>query len=461
MKIVLWVLSVLLCVSSHAWADETVFIEENGFLTFEAESIPALGEWRSLKQLGGFTGSGYYQWGGPTLLSVSRAGQDTLKYHFRINNPGNYELRWRNRIAIGTSNTEHNDSWVRFATGANIAGEHPLNGWTKVFMNQRNVWSWGSRTVDGVGRSLRQFFSAGDHTIEISGRSTGHAIDRVVLYQYDEHNFSEEAFNTAAASRIIQGSVEIAAPEADVTSQNEQTSVPSQEPPQQSAPTNTNESATLAGSPGSCSSGRAVIAPVADLYVQSGNIIEQGQLRVEHANRTAYLQFDTTGITDGIQTASLQFMVGSDGGSGVLDVYTAGHSEWSEQTTELDSLPSATAIVGSESAQWGSGTVHEITLDTSLLVEESVSLILELQNNSSDFSIQSSDAGENSPRLILTGESADFCLQLTAGVDLEKIAAPDAQAIRTAATGGGSISLWFTGFLLLFRRKRKAGVDCV
>ena len=138
--------------------------------------------------------------------SVSTAGRGTLTYRFRIEEAGNYELIWRSRIGIGTNPTEHNDSWVRFPTGQNVAGEQAINGWVKVFMNRINSWYWRAVTVDFVGRPIRQFFPAGEHTIQISGRSRGHAIDRIALFAYEDVRFSESLFDSLPQSPMSGGS---------------------------------------------------------------------------------------------------------------------------------------------------------------------------------------------------------------------------------------------------------------
>ncbi len=176
------------------------FVESDGFVVMDVESTPATGGWRRERSIGGFKGSAYYVWRGENRFGVSGAGQGTLRYRFRIARSGNYELSWRSRIAEGNSRTEANDSWVRFPTGRNVAGEQPLNGWTKVYMNVINDWSWNARTVDNAGRRVRQFFTAGEHVMEISGRSRGHAIDRIALYHYASNSFSADRFERLAQS---------------------------------------------------------------------------------------------------------------------------------------------------------------------------------------------------------------------------------------------------------------------
>ncbi len=187
-------------------ASAATFLEENGVVVMEAESSAANGSWKLQRSLSGYSGSGYLFWSGSDSFAVSSAGRGTITYRFKIQKAGNYQFRWRSRIGHGRSRTEHNDSWVRFPTGKNIAGEQALNGWTKVYMNTLDKWVWQSATVDHVGRTLRQYFSAGEHTVQISGRSHGHAIDRLSLYRYSDVSFSEAKFNGFSQSRTVGSS---------------------------------------------------------------------------------------------------------------------------------------------------------------------------------------------------------------------------------------------------------------
>ena len=188
------------------------FVIQNGVVMMEAESTAATGDWGTETALAGFSGSGYHIWNGTDSFDVSTAGRGTLTYRFRIEEAGNYQMIWRSRIGIGDNASEHNDSWVRFPTGQNVAGEQALNGWTKVFMNQTNVWFWRSSTVDFVGRPIRQFFTAGEHTLQISGRSSGHAIDRIAMYAYQDLEFSASLFDSLPQSPMSGGSAPAPAP---------------------------------------------------------------------------------------------------------------------------------------------------------------------------------------------------------------------------------------------------------
>jgi len=190
---------------SAAIADiNQIYLEQGGYVHFEAEDAATTGSWAVNTSLSNYTGEGYLEWAGPNHFFEANAGNGTITYHFRIETPGNYELRWRNRIAHGESQTESNDTWARFSTGRNIEGEEPLSGWSKVFMGEFGVWSWSARTVDHVANPVRQFFSQGEHTIEISGRSFGHAIDRIALYRYEDVNFDPGLNGTLALSQFAR-----------------------------------------------------------------------------------------------------------------------------------------------------------------------------------------------------------------------------------------------------------------
>jgi len=65
-------------------------------------------------------------------------------------------------------------------------------------MNVIGEWSWNARTVDNAGRKIRQFFNAGEHVLEVSGRSRGHAIDRIALFHYNTNSFSRDRFERLA-----------------------------------------------------------------------------------------------------------------------------------------------------------------------------------------------------------------------------------------------------------------------
>jgi len=141
----------------------------------------------------------------------------TITYSVRINTPGTYRFIWRNRIGVvaaTNANTEHNDSWLRI-TGGNVlffgarnnqngsrifpggSGRTPTpngassGGWFKVYTNIIN-WNWDTFTSDFDGHFIyANFPSAGTYNVQISGRSNGHFVDRMVLYNESQYSNSQ------------------------------------------------------------------------------------------------------------------------------------------------------------------------------------------------------------------------------------------------------------------------------
>jgi hypothetical protein len=183
----------------------------------EIESATAVGDWASETALPDFTGSGYYRWDGGDNFGTPNI--DTLEYQVRINTPGKYRFVWRNRIAEGDNSTESNDAWLKFPDASGFYGEQDggsvvyprgngqgpggedltpypegasSDGWLKVYSSGdvalRN-WVWQARTSDNDAHDIMvEFDNPGTYTIQVSGRSQGFAIDRMVLYKLDTYS---------------------------------------------------------------------------------------------------------------------------------------------------------------------------------------------------------------------------------------------------------------------------------
>ena len=193
--------SCLAGLQTQAIAATDPFVEQTGRLIIETESVSSQGDWSVQSEITGYTGTAYLVWQGSNNYAESQAERgDPIRYPFRITTPGNYQLNWRSRNTVGLDATEHNDSWVRFPTGTNIDGEHFLGDWTKAYMGQVAQWTWDTYTVDGNNQPIRQYFEAGEHYLEIAGRSNGHSVDRLALFQYENEAFSANAFDVSPAS---------------------------------------------------------------------------------------------------------------------------------------------------------------------------------------------------------------------------------------------------------------------
>ena len=201
--------------------ENVVFKEENGLLVIQAEDTSIEGtDWELDTIKTGFTGDGYLVWNGAN--SFGQPGKGILTYKVRITNVGTYRFEWVSRITIGSNGTEHNDSWLKIADAKHFYGKRNQNGhivypvgtqqavipesagqnnttprgsskegWFKVYMNNATKWHWQSSTSDNDAHDIFVVFDTpGDYTIEISGRSNGHGIDKFVLFNIDNVNRS-------------------------------------------------------------------------------------------------------------------------------------------------------------------------------------------------------------------------------------------------------------------------------
>jgi hypothetical protein len=200
--------------------DTGTFVESGGLVIVEAESVPTAGDWDQGTATDGYTGSSYLEWTGPDLFS--KPGEGLLSYQLEISTPGTYRFRWRSRINVGTNNTEHNDAWLRFPDADDFYGQknssivYPKgsgkspnpngagkDGWFKVYQNTRDKWSWDARTSDHDAHNIYvRFDNPGTYTMEISGRSFGFALDRIVLFT-DSVSNNDATDEDAGQSQLI------------------------------------------------------------------------------------------------------------------------------------------------------------------------------------------------------------------------------------------------------------------
>lgn len=192
-------LTVIDGISSPCTSD---YVEENGYVVIYAEDLDITGtDWEVATSVAGYTNSGYLRWAGANFFNTP--GNGTISATIRITNPGTYRFQWRSKVGQGIDSTEHNDSWLRFPdasdfygqkTGSTVypigSGKTPIpngagaDGWFKVFLSGTTNWTWATATSDNDGHPIYvDFDTPGVYTMEISGRSFDHLIDRIVLYQ--------------------------------------------------------------------------------------------------------------------------------------------------------------------------------------------------------------------------------------------------------------------------------------
>ena len=189
--------TVLKCTNGQA----PLVVEQDGLIIVEAESanIDNTG-WALRNSISDFTGDGYLVWEGAN--SFGTPGLGLLTFKIKINTPGTYRFVWKSRITIGTNATEHNDSWLRFPDADDFFGRKGMStvfprgsgktptpvgagsdNWFKIYMNTAEAWDWASNTSDFDAHPIFvRFDTAKTYTMEISGRSNGHGIDKFTLF---------------------------------------------------------------------------------------------------------------------------------------------------------------------------------------------------------------------------------------------------------------------------------------
>lgn len=204
---------------SGSQTDAITYMETNGIVSVEFETVEGQIEWDRDDELIGFDGTGYLRWN--QADSFNTPGNGTLTYKLNIAMPGTYQFVWRSRITEGEVLSEANDSWLRFNDASDFFGQREgsivypkgsgktpnpegssSDGWFKVYMNRVGEWFWRSNTSDNDPHDIFVTFETpGLYTMEVSGRSQYHGLDRFVLFIEDKT--LEEAQN-AERSEIIR-----------------------------------------------------------------------------------------------------------------------------------------------------------------------------------------------------------------------------------------------------------------
>ncbi|MEM9612961.1 MAG: hypothetical protein AAF962_01290 [Actinomycetota bacterium] len=154
-------------------------------ITIEAETIGTTGAWKVVKDAKASGGS-YLTWEGLSFERNNQSPADTMRVAFDVTVPGTYEFVWAMRQPGDVESDKANDSWVNFPDAARFGPTTggSYGGPVKVFGNGKNNFAWKARAdVKHKKSSLSMDFnSVGTYTMELSGRSHGHQIDKIVIY---------------------------------------------------------------------------------------------------------------------------------------------------------------------------------------------------------------------------------------------------------------------------------------
>ena len=147
-----------------------VYVETDDAVVIEIESVPTVEAWQLETTFLGYTGKGYYVWRGPEQYGTP--GNGILTYPISVTKSSDYQLNIRN--SHPTNPSLFNDVWVRLDNGP----------WIKSFSNVINAWTYDfnfDRGGGNLGAAIFEDVTAGIHTLELSGRSAGFRLDRLVF----------------------------------------------------------------------------------------------------------------------------------------------------------------------------------------------------------------------------------------------------------------------------------------
>lgn len=183
-------------------------------MVIETTSLDVPSDWEQFpadadltdKIVTGATGGSYIQWGGANCFGCPTTG--LIEIDVEINNPGRYQILWHSAVGIGNAGSDHNDSFLTVnadkfygelfdsivcpngAPDSNqCVGEPPegasSKGFFKVYrFGDPDFFNWNTVTSDFNGHAVfAEFENVGTYTITVAARSTGHAIDRIVLFR--------------------------------------------------------------------------------------------------------------------------------------------------------------------------------------------------------------------------------------------------------------------------------------
>ncbi|RAK00156.1 putative secreted protein (Por secretion system target) [Larkinella arboricola] len=177
-----------------------VYEDKNGLVVIETENLNLPSGWQRKTAASNYTGSGYIDWTGAE--NFNKTGVGLIETTIRINKAGRYTFQWRNKVGIGTVLTEHNDTWLRFPDASDFYGQagrtvYPYGsgktpnpngagsgGWFKVYFNAgTTTWAWATRVSDRESLPVFvEFDKPGVYKLQISARSKGHLLDRIVMF---------------------------------------------------------------------------------------------------------------------------------------------------------------------------------------------------------------------------------------------------------------------------------------
>ena len=153
------------------------FLEEDGVVVMEIESVPTASGWSRQSSVNGYTGAAYYT---RTGASTRETGKGTLRFEIVVDDPGLYAVSIRSRRDRSPDENVENDQ------RNDVFAKMDSDQWWKATTHAAfGSWGWIDKksVAHATFEPLTWQLSRGSHTFLISGRSEGIKIDRVHVYK--------------------------------------------------------------------------------------------------------------------------------------------------------------------------------------------------------------------------------------------------------------------------------------
>ena len=171
-------------------ADHTTSDDACNVVLIEAEDLDLVGDWWSIDDPAA-SGGKYIVWEGLNgNTQISKTPVDVITVPIHITVAGIYRFKWKMRQPEGVESDQANDSWLDFPDAARFGpvdrSAAGYGGFVKVYGNafDGDFEFSGTADVDHVRTEVAvDFKETGWYTMEIAGRSHGHQIDQIILFQ--------------------------------------------------------------------------------------------------------------------------------------------------------------------------------------------------------------------------------------------------------------------------------------
>lgn len=158
-------------------------------IIFEAEALDFGGDW-TVKNDTAASGEEYIVWEADEVSNPDPKDGDIIETSFTITTPGTYSFKWRMRQPSDVKkNTDENDSWLNFPDAERFgpAGtEESYGGFVNAFGTADGEFKYTGMAYTKTFGSTQiaiDFEVAKDYTMKIAGRSSGHQIDQIILFE--------------------------------------------------------------------------------------------------------------------------------------------------------------------------------------------------------------------------------------------------------------------------------------